>query len=174
MKLDVWMERIDTPVGTLERFDDKTLRFTYTTDAVTSGNPDRRISIALPLRDEAYGDAASVAFFRIVAREMFTRKTCTKADGKLDPKTTRKYLKGIRQVLNSLGANVTVLSQIIANNKDSRKSAKAEKRMTKKNQDFCKMLIENLHRGGSSCFPSARCARRPQPLPPRPRLRGVI
>lgn len=63
MKLDVWMERVDTPVGTLERFEDKTLRFTYNTDAVASGNPDCRISIALPLRDEAYGDAASVAFF---------------------------------------------------------------------------------------------------------------
>jgi hypothetical protein len=82
---------------------------------------------------------------RIVAREMFARKTRTKAEGKLAPRTTRKYLKGICQVLSSLGANVTVLSQIITNNKDSRKGAKAEKRMTKKNQDFCEMLIDNLH-----------------------------
>lgn len=63
MKLDVWMERVGIPVGTLERLDDKTLRFTYSADAIASGDPDCRISIALPLRDEAYGDAASVAFF---------------------------------------------------------------------------------------------------------------
>jgi hypothetical protein len=82
---------------------------------------------------------------RIVAAEMFDRKTRTKADGKLTSRTTRKYLKCICQVLSALGANVAVLSQIIANNKDSRKGAKADKRMTKSNQDFCKMLIDNLH-----------------------------
>ena len=82
---------------------------------------------------------------RLVAREMFARKTRTKANGRLDPKSSRKYLKGLRQVLISLGVDTTVLSQIIMNNKDSRKGAKADKRMTKKNQAFCEALVEKLH-----------------------------
>ncbi|MEQ8831106.1 MAG: HipA domain-containing protein [Alphaproteobacteria bacterium] len=63
MKLDVWMERVDFPVGTLMRSDDKTLTFAYSQEAVQRGSPDCRLSIALPLREAAYQDSASVAFF---------------------------------------------------------------------------------------------------------------
>ncbi|MER2510158.1 MAG: HipA domain-containing protein [Amaricoccus sp.] len=66
MRLDVWMEAFDTPVGALERLDDKTMRFTYADDAT----PEMRISVAMPTTDPrqpgagaAYGDADCVAFF---------------------------------------------------------------------------------------------------------------
>ncbi|MFZ3585110.1 HipA domain-containing protein [Loktanella sp. DJP18] len=63
MNLEVWVEQVNGPVGILERFDDKTLRFTYSAAAVASGNASCRISMALPVREEAYSDAACVAFF---------------------------------------------------------------------------------------------------------------
>lgn len=59
MRLDVWMEALDTPVGLLERAADGSLSFTYTPDLP----PEGRISLSMPIRDEAYGDAASTAFF---------------------------------------------------------------------------------------------------------------
>lgn len=59
MKLDVWMEAFEAPVGVLERRDDKTLRFTY----VSGASPEMRISVALPVRAESYGDADCVAYF---------------------------------------------------------------------------------------------------------------
>ncbi|MBQ0718389.1 hypothetical protein SAMN04488512_12630 [Sulfitobacter litoralis] len=82
---------------------------------------------------------------RLVAREMFARKNRAREKGRLDPRTSRKYLKGIRQVLNARGVDTTVLSRIIANNKDSRKGAAADKRMTRQNQAFCEALVEKLH-----------------------------
>jgi len=57
MKLDVWLETTDMPVGALERADDKSLRFTY------SATADTPISVSLPLRHEPYSDAACVAYF---------------------------------------------------------------------------------------------------------------
>lgn len=57
------MEQVDAPVGILERLDDKTLRFTYSEDVARSGDARCRISIAMPVRRETYGDAACVAFF---------------------------------------------------------------------------------------------------------------
>lgn len=57
MKLDVWLEGKMTPVGTLERLADKTLRFTYSADATLP------ISASMTVRQESYGDAACVAYF---------------------------------------------------------------------------------------------------------------
>lgn len=82
---------------------------------------------------------------RLVAQEMFARKARTKSGGKLEVRTSRKYLRGIRQVLDAHGVDTTVLGQIIANNKDSRRGAKADKSMTKKNRAFCEALVEKLH-----------------------------
>ena len=59
MRLEVWMEAHATPVGILERRDDKSLAFAYAPGSA----PDRRISMSLPVRDAPYGDAACVAFF---------------------------------------------------------------------------------------------------------------
>lgn len=83
-----------------------------------------------------------------VAGEMFARKARSKNRGLLSERTTRKYLKGIRQVLAAAGHDTTTLSRIIANNKDSRKGARDEKQMTKKNRQFCESLIarEDLRR----------------------------
>lgn len=59
MKLDVWMERADTPIGMLERRPDKSMAFTYANDAPDAA----QLSLALPVQDKAYGDAACVAYF---------------------------------------------------------------------------------------------------------------
>ncbi len=78
-----------------------------------------------------------------IAREMFARQDRTKAAGRLARRTTRKYLKGIRQVSVHLGRDTTNLDLILANNPDSRKAAKDEKEMTPKNRRFCEGLVEN-------------------------------
>jgi serine/threonine-protein kinase HipA len=59
MKLDVWMERSDRPVGLLMRQPDKSMIFVYS-DSV---RPEDRLSMAMPVREEPYGDAACVAYF---------------------------------------------------------------------------------------------------------------
>lgn len=59
MKLEVWIEALDRPIGTLDRDEDKSLSFTYAPDLP----PQARISLALPIREAPYGDAACVAFF---------------------------------------------------------------------------------------------------------------
>lgn len=59
MKLDVWLEAFEAPVGHLERRDDKSLEFRYARDA----EPQHRISMAMPVREEPYSDAAARAFF---------------------------------------------------------------------------------------------------------------
>lgn len=85
---------------------------------------------------------------RAVAGEMFARKARPRSKGGLKERTTRKYLKGTRQVLAAAGYDTTTLSRIIANNKDSRKGARDEKQMTKKNRQFCESLLarEDLRR----------------------------
>lgn len=59
MRLDVWMEAEEEPVGLLERAEDKSLRFGY----AEGSPPERRISMSLRVRAEPYGDAACVAYF---------------------------------------------------------------------------------------------------------------
>ncbi|MHA3980695.1 HipA domain-containing protein [Halovulum sp. GXIMD14794] len=60
MRLDVWMEGLEEPVGSLERRDDNAMRFTYAEpDLPLRG----RISMSMPIRKEAYGDAPCRAFF---------------------------------------------------------------------------------------------------------------
>ncbi|MEZ5778869.1 MAG: hypothetical protein R3E44_10965 [Paracoccaceae bacterium] len=78
---------------------------------------------------------------RLVAGEMFARHSRTKSDGHLEKRTSRKYLKGVRQVLSHLGCDVSLLDQILANNKDARAGVTAEKRMTLKNRRFCEALV---------------------------------
>lgn len=76
-----------------------------------------------------------------IAGAMFALKGRSKADGRLASRSARKYLKAIRQVIAAQGVATATLEQIIRNNKDSRAGAKAEKCMTKKNRQFCELLI---------------------------------
>lgn len=57
MRLDVWIEGVDRPIGLLERHEDKTMSFIYAADA------DMDVSLSMPRRDVPYGDAACRAFF---------------------------------------------------------------------------------------------------------------
>ncbi|WP_138473282.1 HipA domain-containing protein [Poseidonocella sp. HB161398] len=59
MRLDVWMEGLDSPAGSLVRARDRSLSFVYAVDAPAEA----RISAAMPVREEPYGDAACVAYF---------------------------------------------------------------------------------------------------------------
>ena len=59
MKLDVWMDNVEDPVGVLDRADDKTMRFTYAVGVPAEG----RISMSLPLGEQVFSDAACVAYF---------------------------------------------------------------------------------------------------------------
>jgi serine/threonine-protein kinase HipA len=53
------METLDAPVGRLERAPDGALSFTYSPGVP----PEGRISLSMPVREEAYRDAVSTAFF---------------------------------------------------------------------------------------------------------------
>lgn len=59
MRMDVWMEGRDTPVGLLTRSENKSLSFVYADDVV----PDHRISMSLPIISESYGDADCRGYF---------------------------------------------------------------------------------------------------------------
>lgn len=59
MRMDVWMEGRDTPVGLLTRSEDKSLSFVYAGDVVT----EHRISMSLPIISEPYGDADCRGYF---------------------------------------------------------------------------------------------------------------
>jgi len=59
MRMDVWMEGRDVPVGLLSRSADRELSFVYS-DGVA---PEHRISMSLPIRPEAYGDAECRGYF---------------------------------------------------------------------------------------------------------------
>lgn len=59
MKMDVWMEGHDTPIGHLTRRDDMSLSFAY-----VDGLPaEHRLSMSLPLRPPPYGDAECRGYF---------------------------------------------------------------------------------------------------------------
>lgn len=59
MKLEVWIEDRDAPVGLLERKDDLSLAFRYAPDVP----PGRPLSMSLPVREQPYGDAACRGYF---------------------------------------------------------------------------------------------------------------
>lgn len=79
-----------------------------------------------------------------IAGEMFARRARSKADGHLEPRTSRKYLMALNQVRGSLGIDTTLLGQVIANNPVARKGKTADKRMTPKNRAFCETLVEKV------------------------------
>lgn len=78
-----------------------------------------------------------------IAAEMFARRHRSKADGHLEPRTSRKYLMMLNQVRGHLGIDTTLLEQVLANNAVAREGKKADKRMTAKNRAFCENLVEN-------------------------------
>jgi serine/threonine-protein kinase HipA len=59
MRMDVWMEGSDTPLGWLVRAGDKSLSFAYSPDAA----PGQRLSLSLPVTAEPHGDAACRGYF---------------------------------------------------------------------------------------------------------------
>lgn len=59
MRMDVWIEGYDAPVGLLERREDQSLTFAYAQGA----GPAQRLSLALPARPEPYADAACRGYF---------------------------------------------------------------------------------------------------------------
>jgi HipA-like protein len=52
MILDVWLESIELPIGTLERKADKSLVFAY-----SASSEKGRLSLSMPVREEPYTDA---------------------------------------------------------------------------------------------------------------------
>lgn len=78
-----------------------------------------------------------------VAGELFARKDRSKAQGHLEPRSARKYLKGLIQTRDYFAIDTFVLDQILTNNTDSKAGKKAEKSMTAKNRKFCETLLEN-------------------------------
>lgn len=80
-----------------------------------------------------------------IAAEMFARRLRNPKDGRLLPRTSRKYLKLLNQVRSHLGMDTTLLSQVLANNAVARAGKRADNCMTPKNRKFCEVLVEKLH-----------------------------
>lgn len=59
MRMDVWIEGRDAPVGRLDRADDKSLSFTYADNVPAQ----HRISMSLPIATTPYDDAACRGYF---------------------------------------------------------------------------------------------------------------
>lgn len=78
-----------------------------------------------------------------IAKEMFSRSKWRKIDGRLKPRTSRKYLKIITQAQTHLGIDTSLLCLVIANNAVSREGKKAEKCMTPKNRKFCEGIVND-------------------------------
>ncbi|WP_340110603.1 hypothetical protein [Pikeienuella sp. HZG-20] len=77
-----------------------------------------------------------------IAGEMFARRTLSKKDGRLAPRTSRKYLKALNQVRAHLGIDTQLLGLVLSNNAIARAGKKADKSMTPKNRKFCERLVE--------------------------------
>ena len=80
MKLDVWMDGVASRVGVLERAADKSMTFSYADGVPANG----RVSIAMPIRTDPYGDAACVAYFGNLlfeGRELERVKAAHRIDG---------------------------------------------------------------------------------------------
>lgn len=80
-----------------------------------------------------------------IAGAMLARKDLPRKDGHLEPRTSRKYLKLLRQVREHLGHDNSELELILANNKIAREGKKAEDEMTPKNRRFCESVVEQMH-----------------------------
>ncbi len=76
-----------------------------------------------------------------IAGEMFARRTRSKKDGRLEPRTARKYLKALNQVRAHLGINTHMLDLVLSNNAVARAGRKADKCMTPKNRKFCEEVV---------------------------------
>lgn len=59
MRMDVWIEGRSTPVGHLERREDKSLLFSYAEDVA----PEHRLSLSLPIGPEPVSDAGCRGYF---------------------------------------------------------------------------------------------------------------
>ena len=80
-----------------------------------------------------------------IAGELFRRAGVAKKKGRLAPRSSRKYLKCIRQVMEHLALDTGNLDLILANNKTAQAGAKAEQSMTPENRRFCEALVNQLH-----------------------------
>ncbi|TCS60190.1 hypothetical protein EDD52_1157 [Primorskyibacter sedentarius] len=77
-----------------------------------------------------------------IAGEMFARRLRTRRNGRLEPRTSRKYLKGLNQVRAHLGIDTTMMKLVLANNSVSRMGKKADRCMTPTNRKFCEGVVE--------------------------------
>ncbi|WP_157772627.1 hypothetical protein [Pseudoponticoccus marisrubri] len=77
-----------------------------------------------------------------IAGEMFARRTRSRKDSHLEPRTSRKYLKALNQVRAHLGIDTHIMQQVLANNAVSRMGKKADRCMTPANRKFCESLVE--------------------------------
>ncbi len=59
--LDIWLDGFGAPAGRLDAMDDGAVRYLYRPDYLEARQPP--LSLSLPLREEAAGDAAARAFF---------------------------------------------------------------------------------------------------------------
>ncbi|WP_068306588.1 hypothetical protein [Pararhodobacter sp. CCB-MM2] len=80
-----------------------------------------------------------------IAGELFRRAGVAKEQGRLKPRTSRKYLRGIKQIMVHLALDTGTIDQIIANNQTAKAGAEAEKSMTPANRKFCEGLVNQLH-----------------------------
>ncbi len=80
-----------------------------------------------------------------IVEELFRRANVPKPKGRLKPRTARKYLKCIRQVMEHLAISTGNLDLILANNKTAQAGAEAEQSMTPENRRFCESLVNTLH-----------------------------
>ena len=80
-----------------------------------------------------------------IVGELFRRADVSKPKGRLKPRSSRKYLKCIRQVMAHLTIDTGNLDLILANNKTAQAGAEAEQSMTPKNRRFCEALVNQLH-----------------------------
>lgn len=79
---------------------------------------------------------------RAVLSDLIARTKRPKGMDRLSPRTIRKYLKVIVQVLGAADHEPEILVQALNANRVLSAGAKAEKRMTPENQKFCERLVE--------------------------------
>ncbi|MFD2858377.1 hypothetical protein ACFSZS_31465 [Seohaeicola zhoushanensis] len=80
-----------------------------------------------------------------IAGALFRRADLPKPKGRLKPRSSRKYLKCIRQIMVHLALDTSNLDLILANNKTAQAGALAEQSMTPENRKFCEALVNKRH-----------------------------
>lgn len=80
-----------------------------------------------------------------IAGELFRRAGVTKKQGRLAPRSSRKYLRCIRQIMTHLMLDTGNLDLILANNQTAQAGAAAEQSMTAENRRFCEALVNKPH-----------------------------